>query len=77
MNKKVETKSIDGVLAEFTVNKNGVTIKKCCASCKHHEPHDQEGPRRKCKPKNKLVDKSDCFCDWCIIEQIDIIKLRP
>ena len=86
MTKKVETKAIDGVLAEFTVNKNGVPIKKCCASCKHHEPYDSEGPRRACKKhteivddkeRAKIVDKSDCCGDWFISEQIDIIKLRP
>jgi hypothetical protein len=42
--KKTETQVIDGVIDEFTLNKYGVKIKKCCASCKYHEPHDHDGP---------------------------------
>lgn len=83
---KVKTDAVNGVLVEFTENKNGVTIKKCCASCKHHEPHDNEGPRRDCmkhlvivgdKVQPKVVDKSDCCGDWAISDAINSIKLRP
>lgn len=75
--KKKEEKAINGVIAEFTENKNGVTIKKCCASCKNHEPHDSESRNRKCTKHDKLVDKSDYCGDWCISKQINEIKLRP
>jgi hypothetical protein len=74
--KKTETQVIDGVIDEFTLNKYGVKIKKCCASCKYHEPHDHDGPHRYCKPKDKIVLKNDCCGDWIISEAIDKIKLR-
>lgn len=67
---------MEAVKAEFTENKNGVTIKKCCASCKNHEPHDSEGRHRKCTLKDKIVDKSDCCGSWKISEAIDNLKLR-
>ena len=74
---KIEVKEIDGVLTEFTRNKNNVKIKKCCASCKTHEHFDSDGPRRKCTLFDKVVDKSN-FCEaWCISEAINEIKLRP
>lgn len=69
-------KAVNGVVYEFTNNKNGVMIKKCCASCKHHEPYDSEGPRRMCTLSQKIVDKSECCGDWCISKEIDDIKLR-
>ena len=86
MSKKKETKVVKGVVCDFTKNKHDVTIKMCCASCKHHEPYDSDGPRRACKQHikivdgketYKIVDKSDCCGDWQISEQIDDIKLRP
>ena len=70
------SKIIKGVFYDFTQNKNGVTIKKCCASCKHHDPYDNEGDRRKCKLSQKIVDKSDCCSCWHISSQIDDIKIR-
>ncbi len=74
-----------GVLEEFTVNSNGVKIKKCCASCEHHEPFNSDGPRRLCKKHTmiqdgkenpKVVDKSDCCGEWSISDMIDRIKLN-
>ena len=74
---KSETKIIKGKITEFTKNKHGVSIKKCCASCKYHEQFDAEGPRRKCILSKKVVDKSDYCLDWHISEQIDDVKLHP
>lgn len=74
-----------GVIEEFTVNSNGVKIKKCCASCKHHGPHSSDGPQRLCmkhtmlvdgKEKPKVVDKSDLCGDWSISDMINVIKLN-
>lgn len=70
------TKVIEGVVTEFTKNENGVTIKKCCASCATHEPYDSEGPRRKCTKHDKIVDKSDCCGDWCMSDAINGIKIK-
>lgn len=69
-------KIIKGVFCDFTQNKNGVTIKKCCASCKHHEPYYHDDDRRKCKLSKKTVDKSECCSCWHISDQIDRIKTR-
>lgn len=77
--------AVGGVLEEFTMNSNGVRIKKCCASCAHHEPYDSDGPRRLCKKHTmiqngkdnpKVVDKSDLCGDWSISETINKIKLN-
>ena len=79
MRKKIEekkAKAIDEVVYEFTKNKYGVSIKKCCASCKTHEPLDPDGPHRICTKHDKVVDKSDCCGDWNISEAINRIKLR-
>lgn len=70
------TKVIEGVVTEFTKNVNGVSIKKCCASCATHDPYDSEGPRRKCKKHNKVVDKSDCCNDWCMSDAINRLKIK-
>ena len=69
------TKENFDVIPEFTTNKNGVKIKKCCVSCALHDLYDFEGPRRKCKPKGKIVDKSDCCSKWVISDFINNIKL--
>ena len=82
---KQETMAVGGVLEEFTLNSNGVKIKKCCASCAHHEPYNTDGPKRLCKKhtmtedgkeKQKLVDKSDLCRDWSISDMINGIKLN-
>ena len=65
----------EAIVPEFTKNKNGVTIKKCCASCATHEPYDSEGPRRLCTISQKVVQKDDlCGC-WRISNAIDGIQL--
>lgn len=75
-NEEEKTKAIDGVVYEFTPNKHGVSIKKCCASCQTHEPLDSDGPRRLCTKHDKPVDKSDCCDDWSMSDAINRIKLR-
>jgi hypothetical protein len=70
------SKSIKGVFYDFTKNKNGVTIKKCCASCKHHDSYDIERDQRKCKLSQKIVSKRDCCGCWHISSRIDGIKMR-
>ena len=70
------TKENIDVIPEFTTNKNGVRIKKCCASCALHETYDHEGPRRKCNLKGKVVDKSDCCGEWAISDFINNIKTK-
>ena len=74
---KTEVKEIEGVLVEFTRNKNYVKIKKCCASCQTHSHYDDNGPRRKCTKHDKIVNKNDCCDDWSISDAINEIKLRP
>ena len=82
---KQDTIAVNGVFVEFTTNSNGVKIKKCCASCAHHNPYDNDGPKRLCKKhttteggneKPKVMDKSDLRNDWGISEFIDKIKLN-
>ena len=82
---KQETMAVNGVFVEFTLNSNGVKIKKCCASCAHHELYDSDGPKRLCKKhtmldddndKPKVVDKSDLCGDWSISNMINGIKLH-
>ena len=65
----------NGIIYEFVTNKNGVSIKKCCASCERHELHDASGPKRNCTLKGKIVDKSDCCMNWIISEQTNKIRL--
>ena len=81
---KQDTIAVDGVFVEFTTNSNGVKIKKCCASCAHHNPYENDGPKRLRKKhttteggneKPKVMDKSDLCNDWGISEFIDKIKL--
>ena len=64
-----------GVIAEFTTNKNGLTIKKCCASCANHDPYDSQGPRRLCKLGGKIVQKDDLCSCWRISVEIDRIRV--
>ena len=68
----------NGIIKEYVLNKNGVRIKKCCASCKYHEPLDSDGPRRICDylKRNKVVKKDDACGDWSISDMIDGIKVR-
>ena len=68
----------NGIITEYVLNKNGVRIKKCCASCKYHEPLDSDGPRRICVylKRNKAVKKDDVCGDWSISDMIDGIKVR-
>ena len=80
---KQDTIAVNGVFVEFTTNSNGVKIKKCCASCAHHNPYDNDGPKRLCKKrtmteggKPKVMDKSDLCNDWSISDFIDKIKLN-
>lgn len=69
------------IIPEFSTNKNGVRIKKCCASCLHHQPFDPEGPRRQCmlgegKKKKRIVYKFNLCRFWTISEMIDNIKVN-
>lgn len=82
---KQETIIVDGIVAEFTVNRNGVRIKKCCASCAHHNPFQSDGPKRLCtlhtttvdgKEIPKVVNRSDLCREWGISEMINKIKLH-
>lgn len=82
---KQETMAVGGVIEEFTKNSNGVKIKKCCASCAHHQPHSSDDTKRLCmkhtmlvdgKEKPKVVDKSDLCDDWKISDMINGIKLN-
>lgn len=68
----------NGIITEYVLNKNGVRIKKCCASCKYHEPLDSDGPRRICVylKRSKVVRKDDACGDWSISDIIDGIKVR-
>ena len=76
--KDIILKECDGLLYEFVRNKKGTLIKKCCASCKHKQPYDAEGPRRLCvvgpTVKNKIMNKSHVCRDWEISDEIDQIK---
>ena len=71
-------KECDGLYYEFVRNKKGTLIKKCCASCRHKQPYDAEGPKRLCTQdptqKNKIVNKSHVCRDWEISEEMDQIK---
>ena len=70
------TKENIDVIPEFMTNRNGVNIKKCCASCALHDLYDYEGPRRMCKLKGKIVDKSDCCSKWVISDFINNIRIN-
>ena len=70
-------KECDGLVCEFVRNSKGTLIKICCASCKHKQPYDPEGPRRLCvvdpDVKNKIVYKDSACADWEISSAIDDI----
>ena len=73
-------KENNGLIEEFTVNSYGVTVKKCCASCKYHEAYDSNGPRRLCvyykiAGKTTIVDKSYLCGHWSISQDIDRIRI--
>ena len=72
----MKKKNDDGVIPEFTVNKNGVVIKKCCASCEHKEACHSEGDKRKCTRFDTVVNKNDLCKDWSISKQIEGLKLK-
>ena len=71
-------KECDGLFYEFVRNSKGTLIKKCCASCKHKDAYDTEGPRRLCRvdptDKNKIVDKKHVCREWEISEDMNMIK---
>jgi hypothetical protein len=71
-------KECDGLFYEFVRNKKGTLIKKCCASCKHKDAYDTEGPRRLCRvdptDKNRVVNKKYVCREWEISEDMDMIK---
>ena len=70
--------SESGVIDVFVLNQNGVKIKKCCASCAHHEAYDDDGPRRRCifdPLQNKIVNKIDLCKHWAISDNINRIKI--
>ena len=70
--KKIEK----GIIIEFVDNKNGVSIKKCCASCQIHDVLDDEGPRRMCLLKKKPVHKGDCCGAWKLSDYMNNIRLH-
>lgn len=67
-----------GIIPEFTINSNGVRIKKCCASCETHAPFYSEGPRRLCTltHKKKIVRKDDLCGSWTLSNLINKIKIK-
>ena len=71
-------KECDGLFYEFVRNQKGTLIKKCCASCKHKDAYDTEGPRRLCRvdptDKNRVVNKKHVCREWEISEDMDMIK---
>jgi hypothetical protein len=64
------------IVPEFTENKNGVRIKKCCSSCQHHQPLDQNGPHRLCtfNGAKKVVFKFEVCQHWEISDAINDIR---
>lgn len=71
-------KECDGLFYEFVLNSKGTLIKKCCASCKHKDAYDTEGPKRLCRvdptDKKRIVDKKHVCREWEISEEMDMIK---
>lgn len=67
-----------GIIEEFEKNKNGVNVKKCCASCQTHSPYDSEGPRRMCtyNKRHKIVKKWDLCSNWTMSEMMSKVKLN-
>ena len=78
---KKENQAID-IVPEFCPNKNGVPIKKCCASCKHHQPLDDKA-HRLCaygvglsadEGEKKVVFKFEVCQHWEISDAINDIR---
>lgn len=66
-----------GIIPEFTRNRNGVRIKKCCASCYFQHPFDKDGPRRLCNcGEPRIIRKDDLCGHWWISEFINNIKTK-
>lgn len=59
----------------YTFNKNGVRIKKCCASCKSKEIGKKEDERICMKGEGQVTKDYVCE-DWSISETIDNIKME-
>jgi len=76
MTKKKEKDLAVDVVSEYTTNRNGVKIKKCCASCQHHQPVDQNGPHRLCtfNGAKKIVFKFELCRSWGISDAINDIR---
>ncbi len=74
----MEKEKDTGIIPEFTVNSNGVRIKKCCASCETHAPYDSQGPKRLCiqTKRNKIVRKDDLCKNWTLSKAINKIKIK-
>ena len=61
----------EAFVKEFTTNKYGIPVVKCCASCKHHL---SEGVERKriCKLSGKKHDlEYFCGSSWKMSEKLD------
>lgn len=74
----MEKEKDTGIIPEFTINSNGVRIKKCCASCETHAPYDSEGPKRLCTltKRKKIVRKDDLCNSWTLSNAINKIKIK-
>ena len=62
------------VIPEYTLNSNGVRIKKCCSSCKHHQPKDEDHRLCMFTGEKKIVFMFELCDRWEISSQIDKIR---
>ena len=62
--------------SKLTKNAHGVTIKKCCASCKYKKIHPITGTRRCVLMNGKKVDKADDCKKWEIISWLNTIVFK-
>lgn len=54
---------------DYVKNSHGALIKKCCASCIHHEPENEF--RRKCNAGEGSVKPTSCCADWHMMPKLD------
>ena len=65
------SKNTKAELKEFHVNQHGISIVKCCASCKHHEFGGTDSKRACLKRGGKHAPDYLCGSDWEMIDKLD------
>lgn len=67
---------MEGLETQYVLNANNVKVKKCCASCKHKQDHE-DFRFRKCGRTGDKVVAAVCCCEdgYEISEQMNKLRI--